>query len=188
MAYCFKEFFFLFFFIFIFSCKPSTLLSVFSVIQFSNHFPVFNQTPKSKFNSPVLISLKSFVRRKPIPMFDPRPLCCSSLTTAVGGTTDTNFVDSAHLTMARIRALHSTQMEELLLLTVTSPSLQFRLTGSLLQFTLTSPFNALQTDRLPPIIRIDEPFTAYQSDGLLFTISIDELSPQLRWTSSYYSQ
>ena len=36
-------------------------------------------------------------------MFDPRPLCCSSLTTAVGGTTDTNFVDSAHPTVARIR-------------------------------------------------------------------------------------
>ena len=35
-------------------------------------------------------------------MFDPRPLCCSSLTTAVGGTTDTNFVDSAHPTVARI--------------------------------------------------------------------------------------
>ena len=36
-------------------------------------------------------------------MFDPRPLCCSSLTTAVGGTTDTNFVDSAHPTVARIK-------------------------------------------------------------------------------------
>ena len=35
-------------------------------------------------------------------MFDPKPLCCSSLTTAVGGTTDTNFVDSAHPTVARI--------------------------------------------------------------------------------------
>ena len=35
-------------------------------------------------------------------MFDPRPLCCSSLTTTVGGTTDTNFVDSAHPTVARI--------------------------------------------------------------------------------------
>ena len=35
-------------------------------------------------------------------MFDPRPICCSSLTTAVGGTTDTNFVDSAHPTVARI--------------------------------------------------------------------------------------
>ena len=39
-------------------------------------------------------------------MFDPRPLCCSSLTTAVGGTTDTNFVDSAHPTVARISTLH----------------------------------------------------------------------------------
>ena len=36
-------------------------------------------------------------------MFDPRPLCCSSLTTAIGGTTDTNFVDSAHPTVARIK-------------------------------------------------------------------------------------
>ena len=35
-------------------------------------------------------------------MFDPRPLYCISLTTAVGGTTDTNFVDSAHPTVARI--------------------------------------------------------------------------------------
>ena len=39
-------------------------------------------------------------------MFDPRPLCCSSLTTAVGGTTDTNFVDSAHPTVERISILH----------------------------------------------------------------------------------
>ena len=30
-------------------------------------------------------------------MFDPRPLYCSSLTTAVGGTKDTNFVDSGSL-------------------------------------------------------------------------------------------
>ena len=27
-------------------------------------------------------------------MFDPRPLCCNSLTTTVGGTKDTNIVDS----------------------------------------------------------------------------------------------
>ena len=27
-------------------------------------------------------------------MFDPRPLCCSSLTTAIGGTKDTNIIDS----------------------------------------------------------------------------------------------
>ena len=38
-------------------------------------------------------------------MFDPRLLCCSSLTTAVGGTTDTNFVDSAHPTVARINGM-----------------------------------------------------------------------------------
>ena len=55
--------------------------------QFSNHqLPCFYQALKSKFNSPVLTSLKSFVRRKPIPVFDPRPLYCSSFATAVGGT------------------------------------------------------------------------------------------------------
>ena len=43
-------------------------------------------------------------------MFDPRPLCCSSSTTTVGGTTDTNFVDSAHPTVARIR-LSKTSLE-----------------------------------------------------------------------------
>ena len=56
----------------------------------------------------------------------------------------------------------------------------------LLLFTIDEPFTTLQTDGLPPIIRIDEPFTAYQSEGLLLTILIDELSPQHRWTSSYY--
>ena len=35
-------------------------------------------------------------------MFDPRPLYCSSLTTAVGGTLDINLVDSAQPTVARI--------------------------------------------------------------------------------------
>ena len=81
MAQCFKEFYFTFYFIY---------------FQFvNNHQPtVFITTLKSKFNSQVLISLKSFVRRKPIPVFDPRPLCCSSLTTAVRGTKDTNIVDS----------------------------------------------------------------------------------------------
>ena len=79
MAQNFKEFYFTLYFIH---------------FQFAtNHSTVFAQTPKSKFNSPVLISLKSFVRRKPIPVFDPRPLYCSSLTTTVGGTKDTNFVD-----------------------------------------------------------------------------------------------
>ena len=78
------------------------LFSLFSVC--SNHTSLFfNQTLKSKFNLPFLASLKSFVRRKPIPVFDPRPLYCSSLTTAVGGTKDTNFVDSDHPTMARIK-------------------------------------------------------------------------------------
>ena len=36
------------------------------------------------------------------------------------------------------------------------------------------------------LFTIDEPFTALQTDGLLLTILIDELSPQHRWTSSYY--
>ena len=64
------------------------LFSYFSSFNFqlANHQPpVFITTLKSKSNSPFLTSLKSFVRRKPIPMFDPRPLYCSSLTTAVGG-------------------------------------------------------------------------------------------------------
>ena len=80
--------------------------SYFSSIYFQcpNHQPtVFITTLKSNFNSPFLTSLKSFVRRKPIPVFDPRLLYCSSLTTAVGGTKDTNFVDSDHPTVARIK-------------------------------------------------------------------------------------
>ena len=36
------------------------------------------------------------------------------------------------------------------------------------------------------LFTIDEPFIALQTDGLLLTILIDELSPQHRWTSSYY--
>ena len=36
------------------------------------------------------------------------------------------------------------------------------------------------------LFTIDEPFTALHTDGLLLTILIDELSPQHRWTSSYY--
>ena len=88
------------------------------------------------------------------------------------------------------------------LLTLTSPSLHIRQTGSCLQILLTSsplnsdgrahtiyidePFTAVQIDGLLPTIHIDEPFTAYQTDGLLPTNFIDELSPQLRWTNSYY--
>ena len=60
------------FILFIFSFKPST--------------PLFlPKALKSKLNSPFLTSLKSIVRRKPVPVFDPRPLYCSGLTTAVGG-------------------------------------------------------------------------------------------------------
>ena len=36
------------------------------------------------------------------------------------------------------------------------------------------------------LFTIDESFTTLQTDGLLLTILIDELSPQHRWTSSYY--
>ena len=75
-------------------------------------------------------------------------------------------------------------MDELLLFTVTSPSMHFKQTGSLLQFLLTS--SPLNTDGRALTIHSDDPFIEYQLDGLLLTISIDELSPQLRWTSSYY--
>ena len=75
-------------------------------------------------------------------------------------------------------------MDELLLFTVTSPSLYFKQTGFFLQFLLTSsPANSYGR---APTIHSDEPFTALQTDGLLLTILIDELSPQHRWTSSYY--
>ena len=67
---------------------------------------------------------------------------------------------------------------------LTSPSLHFKQTGSFLQFLLTS--SPLNSDGRAPTFHSDEPFTAYQSDGLLLTILIDELSPQHRWTSSYY--
>ena len=59
-------------------------------------------------------------------------------------------------------------MDELLLFTLTSPSLHIRQAGSFLQFLLTSsPLN---------------------SDGRAPIIYIDELFPQPRWTSFYYSQ
>ena len=50
--------------------------------------------PQSKPNSPFLTSLKSFIQRKLILVFDPTPLYCNSFTTAVGGIWDTNIVDS----------------------------------------------------------------------------------------------
>ena len=58
-------------------------------------------------------------------------------------------------------------MDELTLYTLTSPSLQFRWTGSYPQFVLMS--------------------SSLNSDGRAPTIHIDELCPQLRWTSSYNS-
>ena len=57
-------------------------------------------------------------------------------------------------------------MDELSLFTVTSPSLHFKQTGSLLQYLLTSSsFNSIR--RAPLLFTIDEPYTALQTDGLL---------------------
>ena len=83
------------------------------------------------------------------------------------------------------RALPSTQMDELLLFTLTSPSLQLRWTGSHIQLLSTS--SSLNLDGRAPAIHSDEPFAATQMDGLPPTTHIDELFPQPRWTSSYYS-
>ena len=58
-------------------------------------------------------------------------------------------------------------MDEIPLYTMTSPSLQSRWTGSCPQFVLTS--------------------SSLNLDGRAPTIHIDELFPQLRWTSSYNS-
>ena len=99
-------------------------------------------------------------------------------------------------------ALSSTQMDELPLYTLTSPSLQLRRTGSHLQLILTS--SSLNPDRRAPAIHNDEPFAATHIDGLPPTTFIDEALPspqrdelllftrtspslQLRWTSSHYS-
>ena len=71
-------------------------------------------------------------------------------------------------------------------LTLASPLLHFRQTGSSPQFSSTS--SPLNTDGRALTIYVDEPFTAHQTDGLLPTTLIDELSPQHRWTSSYYHQ
>ena len=75
-------------------------------------------------------------------------------------------------------------MDGLLLFTVTSPSLYIKQTSSFLQFLLTS--SPLNSDGRAPTIHSDKPFTALQTDGLLLITLIDELSPQHRWTSSYY--
>ena len=105
-------------------------------------------------------------------------------------------------------ALPSTQMDELLLYTLTSPSLQLRWTGSHQQFILTKLFpqprwtSSYYTLRRAPTIHSDEPFAATQMDGLPPTTLIDEALPstqmdelllytltspslQLRWTGSH---
>ena len=64
-------------------------------------------------------------------------------------------------------------MDELLLFTMTRPSLHFKQTGSFLQFLLTSA--PLNTNGRALTIHSDEPFTALQTDGLLLTTLIDEL-------------
>ena len=61
-------------------------------------------------------------------------------------------------------------MDQLLLFTLTSPSLLFRWTGSFLQLLLRS--SSLNSDGRAPTIYIDEPFTALQMDGLLPTIPL----------------
>ena len=80
---------------------------------------------------------------------------------------------------------HSASAPGAQLLTLTSPSLQLRRTGSSLLFVLMSSSSNL--DGRAPTIHSDEPFTATQMDGLLPIIRIDELFPQLRWTSSHNS-
>ena len=75
--------------------KTSSLMlqGVLFLILFSSFYfqPVNNQhplfLPSLKFQTKFTIfglHCKSCVRRKPIPVFNPRPLYCSSLTTAVG--------------------------------------------------------------------------------------------------------
>ena len=69
----------------------------------------------------------------------------------------------------------STQMDELLLFTLTSPSLQLRWTGSHLQLILTS--SSHKPDGRAPTIHTDMPFNATQMDGLPPTTLIDEALP-----------
>ena len=91
-------------------------------------------------------------------------------------------------------------MDELLLFTLTSPSLQLRWSGSHLQLILTS--SSLNPDGRAPTIHTDDPFAATQMDGLPPTTLIEEAQPstqmderllyiltspslQLRWTGSH---
>ena len=97
-------------------------------------------------------------------------------------------------------ALSSTQMDELLLYTLTSPSLQLRWTGS--HYNSYRRSSSLNSDGRAPTIHTDEPFAATQMDRLPPTIHIDEALPstqmdelllytqpspslQLRWTGSH---
>ena len=76
-----------------------------------------------------------------------------------------------------------TQMDELLLFTLTSPSLQLRWTGSHLQnYTLTS--SPLNSDGRAPTIHIDKALPLTQMDELLL-FTLTSSSPQLRWMSSH---
>ena len=75
-------------------------------------------------------------------------------------------------------------MDELLLFTLTSPSLQLKQTSSFLQILLTS--SPLNTDGRAPTICNDEPFNATQTDGLLPSNFVDELL-LFTWTSSHHS-
>ena len=111
-------------------------------------------------------------------------------------------MDGLLLTMHIDEAHPSTQMDEPLLFTVTSPSLHSRQMGSFLQFTLTSSSHQstrtsshlllsltsspLNLDERAPTSYVDEPFTVLLMDGLQLTIFINELSPQLKRTSFSY--
>ena len=73
--------------------------------------------------------------------------------------------------------LHTDGLLPTKLISLTSPSLYFKQTGSLIQFSLTSsPFN---TGRRAPTIHQDEPFTVLHTDGLLPTKLISLTSPSL---------
>ena len=70
-------------------------------------------------------------------------------------------MDGLLLTIHIDEAHPSTQMDEPLLFTMTSPSLHYKQTGSFLQFSLTS--STLNSDGRAPTIYINEPFTALQN-------------------------
>ena len=66
--------------------------------------PLFLQNRKIQTKFTILTSLKSFLRRKLIPVFDPRPLYCSSLATEVGGNLGLQILlIPDHPTVARIK-------------------------------------------------------------------------------------